>query len=205
MNKDEIDIIRQASLLHDIGKIGIKDHILQKEGSLTKEEYDEIKQHAKITHDILSKIYVSKYFKNVADIASSHHEKWDGTGYFLGLKGEEIPLGGRILAVSDVFDAITSKRHYRSKMDISQALNIITDGADKHFDKNIVDCFMSLETNKVLDVITGGNKITKDDITVLSKYKMSDIYGLYKNTEGRKLTTEEERFVNLFNQYYNLI
>lgn len=202
MKPEEVDIIRQASLLHDIGKIGIKDHILQKEGPLTKEEYDEIKQHAKITYDILSKIYLSKYFKDVAKIASSHHEKWDGTGYFLGLKGEEIPLGGRILAVSDVFDAITSKRHYRSKMNIENALDIIVQGADKHFDKRIVDVFMSLETNKILEVMSG-EKIKDEDISLLIKYKLSDIYGLYKNTENRKLTSEEERFINIFNSYYD--
>ena len=202
MKHDEIEIIRQASLLHDIGKIGIKDHILQKEGPLTKEEYDEIKQHAKITYDILSKIYLSQYFQDVAKIASSHHEKWDGTGYFQGLKGEEIPLGGRILAVSDVFDAITSKRHYRSKMDIENALDIIVTGADKHFDKKIVDVFMSIETDKILEVITG-NAIPEEDISTLSKYRMIDIYRLYQNLENRKLTTEEERLVNTFNKYYN--
>ena len=202
MKKEEVEIIRQASLLHDIGKIGIKDHILQKEGPLTKEEYDEIKQHAKITYDILSKIYLSKYFKDVAKIASSHHEKWDGTGYFLGLKGEEIPLGGRILAVSDVFDAITSKRHYRSKMNIENALDIIVQGANQHFDKTIVDVFMSIETDKILEIIYG-KPLKEEDILVLTKYKLSDIYGLYKNTENRKLTTEEERFINIFNTYYN--
>ena len=204
MAKDDIEIIRQASLLHDIGKIGIKDHILQKEGPLTDEEYNEIKQHAKITYDILSKIYSSKYFKDVAKIASSHHEKYDGTGYFLGLKEEEIPLGGRILAVSDVFDAITSKRHYRSKMSIENALDIISNGKNKHFDSKIVDYFMNIETNKILEVITG-NKINEEDSLILSKYRMSDIYGLYKNKENRKLTTEEERFINIFDKYYNSV
>lgn len=204
MKEDEVEIVRHASLLHDIGKIGIKDYILQKEGALTKEEYDEIKQHAKITYDILSKIYLTKYFKDVAMIASSHHEKFDGSGYFMGLKGEEIPLGGRILAVSDVFDAITSKRHYRSKMDIYQALDIIVQGSNKHFDKRIVDIFMSLETNKILEVITG-EKINENDSLILSKYRLTDIYRLCKNMDNRQLTTEEERFVNIFNQYYNFV
>ena len=202
MKKEELEIIRQAAILHDIGKIGIKDHILQKEGPLTKEEYNEIKQHAKITHDILSKIYLSKYFKDVADIASSHHEKWDGTGYFLGLKGEEIPLGGRIIAVSDVFDAITSKRHYRSKMNIENALDIIEEGADKHFDKRIVDVFMSIEAEKILEVMAGF-EIPPEDKTILMKYKMSDIHKLLKNSENRNYTTEEELFINTFDKYYN--
>ena len=205
MNKEEVEIIRQASLLHDIGKIGIKDHILQKEGALTSEEYKEIQQHARITHDILSKIYLSKDFEQVTHIASSHHEKFDGTGYFLGLKGEEIPLGGRILAVCDVFDAITSKRHYRSKMDIVRALDIIVEGSNKHFDKNIVNIFMSLETYKILEVMNGNDKIKEEDIQILSKYRLIDIHGLLKNKEDKKFTTEEERFVNIFNQYYNSI
>ena len=206
MREDEVEIVRQASLLHDIGKIGIKDYILQKEGELTKEEYKEIQQHAKITYDILSRIYLSKYFKDVAKIASSHHEKYDGTGYFLKLKGEEIPLGGRILAVSDVFDAITSKRHYRQKMDIIKALDIITEGSNKHFDGKIVDAFMSIETNKILEVILGEeNKMTEADNMILNRYRLIDLYRLYKNTDERKLTTEEERFVNIFNKYYNLV
>ena len=206
MKEDEVEIVRHASLLHDIGKIGIKDYILQKEGALTKEEYKEIQQHAKITYDILSKIYLSKYFKDVAKIASSHHEKFDGTGYFLHLKGEEIPLCGRILAVSDVFDAITSKRHYRLKMDIIKALDIIVEGADKHFDKKIVDVFMTIETNKILEVILGEeHKLTEADNMFLNKYRLIDLYRLCKNPDERKFTTEEERFVNTFNKYYNLV
>ena len=206
MKEDEVEIVRHASLLHDIGKIGIKDYILQKEGALTKEEYKEIQQHAKITYDILSKIYLSKYFKDVAKIASSHHEKFDGTGYFLHLKGEEIPFGGRILAVSDVFDAITSKRHYRLKMDIIKALDIIVEGADKHFDKKIVDVFMTIETNKILEVILGEeHKLTEADNMFLNKYRLIDLYRLCKNPDERKFTTEEERFVNTFNKYYNLV
>jgi len=202
MKKEDIDIVRQASLLHDIGKIGIKDYILQKEGPLTKEEYKEIQQHAKITYDILSKIYLSKYFKDVAKIASSHHEKFDGSGYFLGLKGEEIPMGGRVLAVCDVFDAITSKRHYRSKMEIEKALSIIIEGSDKHFDKKIVDSFLSLETNKILDVMSQG-AIKEIDGVFLSKYRLIDLYKIIKNSENRILTTEEEKFINLFNRYYD--
>ncbi len=203
MKESEIETVRQASLLHDIGKIGIKDYILQKEGALTKEEYKEIQQHAKITYDILSRINWSEYFQNIAKIASSHHEKWDGTGYFMGLKADEIPLGGRILAVSDVFDAITSKRHYRSKMNMENALDIIVQGANRHFDKNVVDVFMSLETSKILNIITN-KEIEEQDNLILSKYKLQDYWGICKNTNNRKLTTEEERFLNTFNAYYNL-
>ena len=144
LSEEEKEIIKIASLLHDIGKIGIKDSVLQKEGRLTSDEYEHIKEHVKLTHNILSKVYTTNNFKDVARIASSHHEKYDGTGYFKGLKGEQIPLGGRILAVSDVFDAITSKRHYRDKMKIKDALQIMINGKNTHFDENLVNAFMSI-------------------------------------------------------------
>lgn len=141
LDEKQKEVIRQASLLHDIGKIGIKDSVLQKEGKLTDEEYRHIQQHAQITYDILSRIDFSKEYEDVAKIASSHHEKYDGSGYFRKLEGENIPLGGRILAVSDVFDAITSKRHYRSKMPIEKAIDILIKDSGTHFDKKMFRSF----------------------------------------------------------------
>ncbi|MBR1617668.1 HD domain-containing protein, partial [bacterium] len=154
LSNNDKEIIKNASLLHDIGKIGIKDSVLQKEGKLTPEEYEHIKEHVKFTYNILKNVYISDNFKDVKEIASSHHEKYDGTGYFKGLKGEEIPLGGRILAICDVFDAITSRRHYRSKMEISQAIKIIVDGKNRHFDASLVNTFLSLSCLEILEVIT---------------------------------------------------
>ena len=141
LDTNDINIISKAAMLHDIGKIGTKDAILQKQGALTKEEYEHIKEHVKITYDILCRTNINAKFKEITEIASSHHEKYNGTGYFRGLKGEEIPLGGRILAVSDVFDAITSVRHYRDRMPIKDALNIIVNGKNEHFDAKIVNAF----------------------------------------------------------------
>ena len=203
MNEKEKEVIKHASLLHDIGKIGIKDSILQKEGKLTPEEYDHIKLHANMTHDILGKIYVSKEFENVAQIASSHHEKYDGTGYFLGLKGDDIPLGGRILAVSDVFDAITSKRHYRSKMKIDDAIKVLIDGSNKHFDKKIVDVFLSITCDKIIHVLTCDNnlEIAQNDKLLLEKYKLADLYAiLQKEEEGE---SHEKTVAQVFDKYYN--
>lgn len=203
MNEKEKEVIKHASLLHDIGKIGIKDSILQKEGKLTPEEYDHIKLHANMTHDILGKIYVSKEFENVAQIASSHHEKYDGTGYFLGLKGDDIPLGGRILAVSDVFDAITSKRHYRSKMKIQDAIKVLIDGSNKHFDKKIVDVFLSITCDKIIHVLTCDNnlEIAQNDKLLLEKYKLADLYAiLQKEEEGE---SHEKTVAQVFDKYYN--
>ena len=202
MDEKEKEVIKHASLLHDIGKIGIKDSILQKEGKLTSEEYDHIKQHAKITNDILGKIYVSKQFENVAQIASSHHERYDGKGYFLGLEGEQIPLGGRILAVCDVFDAITSKRHYRSKMEIQDAIKILIEGANSHFDKKIVDVFLSIKCDKIINVLTCDSniEISQNDRLLLEKYKFSDLYAILLKQECE---IQEETLVQVFNKYYN--
>lgn len=203
MDNKEKEVIKHASLLHDIGKIGIKDSILQKEGKLTPEEYDHIKLHANMTHDILGKIYVSKEFKDVAQIASSHHERYDGSGYFQGLKGEEIPFGGRILAVCDVFDAITSKRHYRSKMKIQDAIQVLLDGVNSHFDKKIVDVFLSITCDKIINVLTCdfNLEIIQNDKLLLEKYRLADLYAILQKTEN--FESQEEILIQIFDKYYN--
>ena len=199
------EIIRQAALLHDIGKIGIRDSVLQKEGKLTDEEYAHIQQHVQITHDILSKIYFSNENKDVATIASSHHEKFNGSGYFRKLKGENIPLGGRILAVSDVFDAITSKRHYRSKMPVEKAIGILIKDSGTHFDKKMTDAFLSVEADKIINVIiTDTDKyLDMNDKVILNKYTLLDLYTLMVEHNEREYTLDEERFVSTFLKYYN--
>lgn len=204
LDSREKEIIRQASLLHDIGKIGIRDSVLQKEGKLTEDEYKHIQQHVRITDDILSKIYFSKDYKDVAKIASSHHEKYNGSGYFRKLRGEDIPIGGRILAVSDVFDAITSKRHYRSKMPIEKAINIIVKDSGTHFDKNIADAFLSIETDKIIDVmLTGTLELDINDRAILNKYSLLNLYTLIALHKDRERTLDEDRFISTFLKYYN--
>ena len=204
LSENEKEIIKNASLLHDIGKIGIKDSILQKEGKLTKEEYEHIKEHAILTHNILGKFYISKYFKDVAEIASSHHEKYDGTGYFKGLKGEEIPLGGRILAVCDVFDAITSKRHYRDKMEIKDVLKIIIDGKNTHFDENIVNAFMNISTLDILKVMLSDNKveINQTEEILLKEFNLNKLYDILNNKENIA-DKKQKKLVETFDKYYH--
>ena len=199
----EKEIIKNASLLHDIGKIGIKDSVLQKEGKLTKEEYEHIKEHVILTHNILSKVYISKNFKNVANIAASHHEKFDGTGYFKGLKGEEIPLGGRILAVCDVFDAITSKRHYRAKMEIKEALKIIIEGKDKHFDKKIVDAFLDISCFDILSCMRDEKaaKTSLEEENLLKEFNLEKLYAIL-NSENNITAQKEKMLIEIFNKYY---
>ncbi|MBR1977693.1 GAF domain-containing protein [bacterium] len=202
MTEKEIDTIKQAALLHDIGKIGVKDSILQKEGKLTDEEYENIKQHASLTHSILSKVYASGEFKDIVDIASSHHEKFDGSGYFRGTKGEEIPLGGRILAVADVFDAITSKRHYRSRMEIEKAVGILIDSRDKHFDPNLVDIFLAITLDKLVEIFIDGTEIDVDleNVKVLASYNLKNIHDYILLGESK--SDEEKRAVEIFSEYY---
>ena len=197
LSNEEKEIIKNASLLHDIGKIGIKDSVLQKEGKLTPEEYEHIKEHARLTHNILGKVYISKNFEDVAEIASSHHENFDGTGYYRGLKGEQIPFGGRILAVSDVFDAITSKRHYRDKMPIEKVIDIIMKGSGSHFDPNVVDKFLMLKLSRIVEVLISdtSSKIDKKDYETLDKYNLLDLYYSIVNNCSNML-------LQVFNKYY---
>ena len=201
--KTKANIIH-AAVLHDIGKIGIRDSVLQKDGKLTDEEYKHIQEHVKITFDILNRVYISDEFKEVANIASSHHEKYDGTGYFRKLKGNEIPLGGRILAVSDVFDAITSKRHYRDKMPIRNALDIIKSGSWKHFDGKIVDAFFNITLDKLVRVFLSevDSNICEKDSNTLSQYTVQYIFDVL-NKEEQDFTEDDKILIELFNKYYN--
>ena len=194
-------LIEKAAILHDIGKIGIRDSVLQKDGKLTDEEYKHIQEHVKITHNILNKIYMSSDFRIITEMACSHHEKWDGTGYYRHLKGEEITLGGRILAVADVFDAITSKRHYRDKMPIVNVLDILMKGAGSHFDKNLVDTFLSLPVNKIIKVFLSDckRKITPADEELLKQYDLLSIHRIFVSEH---ITEDNQKIADLFNRYY---
>ena len=196
------EIVEKAAILHDIGKIGIRDSVLQKEGKLTDEEYKHIQEHVRITHDILEKIHTSDDFKQITEIACSHHEKFDGSGYYRHLIGENIPFGGRILAVADVFDAITSKRHYRDKMPIQNVIDILISGKDKHFDGKLVDMFLKIPTDKIIKVFLteNHNSFKDEDKKLLSKYNLFDIHEFIVNDNA---TEEQKHIVDLFNFYYS--
>ncbi len=140
-DEQRVDEVFQTGLLHDVGKIGIPDLILKKEGKLTREEYGEIKEHTSIGGHILAAIETMGY---LADGAKYHHEKYDGTGYPNGLKGKDIPEIGRIIAVADVFDALVSKRHYKEAMDVESAKQEILRGSGSQFDPDIVQVFLKL-------------------------------------------------------------
>lgn len=137
----QLEFIQYGTLLHDIGKLGIPEKIMQKPGKLTASEYQMVQQHPLYAHEWL--IHRSE-FEPAKVIPLFHHERWDGTGYPYGLKGEEIPILARIVAVCDVWDAITSDRPYRKAMDQSQALSLIHSKSGTHFDPQVVDAFLSI-------------------------------------------------------------
>lgn len=141
LSEREQEILYFAAPLHDIGKIGIEDAILLKPGKLTDEEFDIMKTHSKIGASILEK-RTNVFLKAGAVIAQTHHEKFNGRGYPEGLKGEDIPLYGRIVAVADVFDALTSVRPYKKAWTFEDATNLLIEEKGEHFDPVLVDLFI---------------------------------------------------------------
>jgi PAS domain S-box-containing protein len=139
------------SILHDLGKLGISDYILLKPGKLTSEEFEIMKQHTVIGANIIGN---DKWFIQARNIAMSHHEKWDGSGYPKGLKGNKIPFEARIVAVTDVFDALISKRPYKEPWTLEESVEEIKNGAGKHFDPKVVEAFLLLYKNNKLKQYT---------------------------------------------------
>jgi HD-GYP domain-containing protein (c-di-GMP phosphodiesterase class II) len=136
-----VELLRAAAPMHDVGKVATSDAILRKEGPLSRGERLEMERHAEVGHEILAGSS-SDLLRMAATIALTHHERWDGDGYPRGLRGEEIPIEGRIAAVADVFDALLSDRSYRAALSPQEALTIIAEGRGSHFDPAVVDLLM---------------------------------------------------------------
>ncbi|XMB85708.1 diguanylate cyclase [Mycoplasmatota bacterium WC44] len=141
-----ISKLELMGLLHDIGKITISETILNKKGRLTDDEYFEMKKHSEIGFRILQS---SKYFTEISDSVLKHHERWDGFGYPIGIKGEEIPLCARIISVADSYDAMTSKRSYRDSLTVDDAVKELVDNAGTQFDPRVVDVFVNVVIKKI--------------------------------------------------------
>jgi putative two-component system response regulator len=141
----QVELLLHASPMHDIGKIGIPDRILLKPGKLTADEWAIMKQHTTIGAKILAGSN-SEVVRMGETIASSHHEKWDGTGYPRGLKGDDIPWPGLIAAIGDVFDALTSRRPYKDAFSVEKAFQILREGRGSHFAPDVVDAFFAVES-----------------------------------------------------------
>nr|HID57863.1 two-component system response regulator [Desulfobacterales bacterium] len=144
MNEDTVESILYAAPMHDVGKIGIPDRILLKPAKLDPDEWETMKEHTIIGGRILEGSD-TRFVKLAEVIALTHHEKWDGTGYPTGLKGTKVPLAGRITAIADVFDALSSKRPYKPAFSLEKSFTIIREGRGSHFDPDVVDAFFSVK------------------------------------------------------------
>ncbi len=139
LSENDVDVVRVAGFLHDYGKLGVADNVLKKAGPLTGGEYDQIKKHVAYTQEILTKMRFSRKYRHVPEIAASHHEYMDGSGYGTGLLNRYIPFLAKIITVADIFEALTADRHYRRRMPAEEALMILKQGAGKKFDTAIIE------------------------------------------------------------------
>jgi len=175
--KKQREVLKTAALLHDLGKIGIRENILTKKGSLTEDEYEHIKSHVLLTSTFLKQIYFSREFKQVPQIAATHHERLNGSGYPNGLTGEHILAGGRILAIADIFDALTSKRHYRDRMELQEVFRILEEGAGKEFDAEYVDYFTQISLYDLVSILEYGQplQLPAEELDILKHHTFGDL------------------------------
>lgn len=202
MSPQEREVLRTAALLHDYGKIAVREAILTKEGRLTEDEYNHIKSHSTYTKNILEKINFSRQLRDVPLIASSHHERIDGQGYPDGLVADAIPKLGRILAIVDVFDALTSKRHYRDRMEFRQVLNILTDGSGTHFDEFYLAAFKKIKLDVLVRILEDDHfeKLSESDLIYLSEFNLTH---LVSAMEDNGLQQSRQKVCKVFNHYYS--
>jgi putative two-component system response regulator len=153
INEDELVHVRRSALLHDIGKIAVPDSILHKTGPLTEAEWDIMRKHPQIAIEMLEPI---EYLRPALAIPFNHHERWDGTGYPRGIKGEEIPLAARIFAVVDVWDALSSDRPYRKAWPYEKIVEHMRQQSGTHFDPKVVELFLQMMVGASHDATTSG-------------------------------------------------
>ncbi len=150
LNEETIELLYRSAPLHDVGKVGVRDHILLKAGRLDEAEFEQMKLHTLFGEEALhrteQKLGHSTFLRLAREIAGTHQEKWNGSGYPRGLKGDAIPFSGRLMAVADVYDALISKRIYKPPLPHEKAVAIIRAGQGVHFDPDLVDAFLELET-----------------------------------------------------------
>ncbi len=148
LDNNTIDILYKSAPLHDIGKVAVRDEVLLNPGKLTDDAFEQMKKHTIYGRDTIlaaqKKLGNTSFLRIAREIAYTHHEKWDGTGYPQGIKGNEIPISGRLMAVADVYDAFISKRSYKPAFSHEEALKMILENKGKHFDPDVVDAFTEL-------------------------------------------------------------
>lgn len=203
MSNNHCEELRFAGLLHDIGKLGIPEAVLFKAGKLTIEEYDTIKKHPAVTRQILGSIHFPRNLKNVTEIASTHHERVNGTGYPDGLNKDEIPVGGRMLALADVFDALTSKRQYRDREPIEKVWQTIENESGETFDGQVVSMFGDIPLRRIVEIMEYDqrDRLDQDELESLGSFPFRQLLELKMN-EDDDLPPDQQQIVNLFDKYY---
>ena len=207
----DVNLFIMSSQLHDVGKISIKDNILLKSTKLTDEEFMAMKRHTAFGMEIIRKIEESTkenaFLRHARILAGSHHEKWDGTGYLLGLKGEAIPLQGRLMAIVDVYDALTNNRPYKKAFTHAEAMRIIEQGAGTHFDPQIARVF--LEHEKELErianyTIAGISMMSNDFLGDLSRSVSSAVANIV-DIRGGKYSSPSVKIQKYLSIYVNAL
>ena len=201
LDQKEIEKIRYAALLHDIGKIGVPEIVLFKNKELNEEEYEIIKQHASLSKSILNRIHFEQGLKDIPETAASHHEKINGSGYPNGLKGNEIPMGGKILAVCDVFDALTSRRQHRDRMDVDEVVSLLDKETGTTFEPYVVYQFKNIRLNVLVEIMEFGynENLKKEDMEILKACTLTDLIQIH--ADGAK--SEQQGTVDkVFMKYY---
>ncbi|MBD3387025.1 GAF domain-containing protein [candidate division KSB1 bacterium] len=200
LDENEREILKTSAMLHDYGKIAVREAVLTKNGKLTRDEFKHIQDHPYYTKIILEKINFSKELRNVPLIAASHHERIDGEGYPSGLAENHIPKLSRILAVADVFDAITSKRHYRDRMEFTQVIDFLTSEAGTHLDEFFVAAFKKIKINELIKILESDHLeyIDQEDLDLFSRVDIVDLVYAMEDASSR----HKETLVNIFNKYY---
>jgi len=200
LSRMDIEILRYAGLLHDIGKIGVPELILLKDKRPTEDEFQIIKRHAGLTRSILEKIHFPGNMKKIVEMAATHHERLNGTGYPDGLKGDEIPRGGKILAVCDVFDSLSSRRTYEDRLPIKTVVNVLDDEVSEAFEPFIVYHFKNVPLDRVVQIMEYGHTANFEDtdIEYLANFTLNDLI----NADQIK-TDEQQKMLNVFSKYYS--
>lgn len=171
---DKLEMIKliKGAFVHDVGKIGIPDHILLKPGKLTEEEFEMMKMHVQHGEDIIKE---AEWLEDGRDVVAFHHEKYDGTGYMKGLSGENIPLNARIFAISDVFDALTSERPYKKPFSYECAIQILMEGKGTHFDPTLIEAFLKISKDLYDETAKSGDDQAQEVVNdLLNKYFYSE-------------------------------
>jgi putative two-component system response regulator len=187
LDENTIETILYAAPMHDLGKIGIPDVILLKPAKLEPVEWEIMKLHTVIGSRILQGSD-AEFIRLGETIAQSHHEKWDGSGYPVGLKGTEIPIAGRIVAIADVFDALTSKRPYKEPFSVEESLAIIREGRGTHFDPDVVDAFFAIQD----EILAIKKQYADDNQPVFDIPELKTLMQQFSHEESHKKTKTSE-------------